>query len=92
MRAAKAPGAEGSAGKLRHALSYKAVARAVHAAHGLDGLLADDSSIEQLLIAPSMSIRGGSDEIQRNIIGERVLGLPKDPFRDTDIPWNQRRQ
>ena len=40
---------------------------------------------QRALSAPSASIAGGTDEIQRGIVGERVLGLPKEPRTDRDV-------
>ena len=56
---------------------------------GADALLTGtgsprDGIIAEILVSvPAISIAGGTDEIQRNIIAERVLGLPKEPRFDT---------
>ena len=86
-------GPEGSIGKL--AASHVArLSNQVHTLiHGADAMLTGEDSpldgviAEVLVSTPAISIAGGTDEIQRNIISERVLGMPKEPRNDTDRPF-----
>lgn len=84
-------GPEGSGHKLRTSAFAKQRAYLIKSAFGAQGMLTDHYGHDDFLTAPSQSIRGGTDEIQRNIVGERVLGLPADARTDKDVPWTKSR-
>jgi len=85
------PGPEGSLGKLLWTEGMTEMGEVIGDILGAK-LLADTGEWgtyewnEHLLGAPGYRIAGGSDEIQRNIVGERVLGLPREPRSDSG-PW-----
>ncbi|MDQ1521739.1 MAG: hypothetical protein QOI55_2812, partial [Actinomycetota bacterium] len=82
------PGPEGSGLKLRAATAFKVYADVAMRILGADAMCDPTGEWQTLfLTAPSLSIRGGTDEIQRNIVGERVLGLPAEPRVDRGIPF-----
>ena len=87
-------GPEGSIGKLLWSDSMRKITEVASLLLG-PALTADTGEWgtfqwnQHVLGAPGYRIAGGSDEIQRNIIGERVLGLPSEPRVDRDIPFNQ---
>lgn len=73
--------------KLRMADTLKASTSLALEMQGPAGMLADGEWATTFLTAPSLSIRGGTDEIQRNQIGEQALGLPREPAVDRDVPF-----
>jgi alkylation response protein AidB-like acyl-CoA dehydrogenase len=95
LKSGKAPGPEGSIAKLAGALLSKRSSDLGIAIAGPAGQawLPDDRRgprwAQQVLSSPSSRIAGGTDEIQRNIIGERVLALPKEPQVDRDQPFRE---
>ncbi len=90
------PGPENSIAKLVNASKQQDIARFGLDLMGQAGLTIDDDLVEAhamfqsaLLSSPSLRIAGGSDEILRNIIAERVLGLPPDIRADKGMPFNK---
>ena len=101
LRKMGAPGPEGSVAKLAFAeLNQDIYEFCVHLM-GADGMLYGDYSMRRpeevsltagdprhlFLRSRANSIEGGTSEVLRNILGERVLGLPGEPRTDRDLPW-----
>jgi alkylation response protein AidB-like acyl-CoA dehydrogenase len=99
--AAGQPGPEGSAQKLTFARLNQEITGVELELGGADGLRYDDWTVRRpsevdflartpgyrYLRAKGNSIEGGTSEILRNIIAERVLGLPTEPRIDKDVAW-----
>jgi len=89
----KPQGPEGSLGKLVSSNVARQAARVHTYITGADALLTGEDSpmngvIAEILVSvPATSIAGGTDEIQRNIISERVLKMPKEHSVDTNKPF-----
>jgi alkylation response protein AidB-like acyl-CoA dehydrogenase len=56
---------------------------------GPDGLLRPGTWQHQWLFAPAWHIAGGTDEVQKNVAAERVLGLPAEPRSDRELPFEE---
>ena len=89
--AGRPPGPEDSGSKLRGTAMIKRLANLGVQMEGPAATVAadDDEWMSMFLMSPSLSIRGGTDEIQHNILGERVLGLPPEPRVDKDKPFSE---
>ncbi|MDQ1511602.1 MAG: hypothetical protein QOG50_3446 [Actinomycetota bacterium] len=99
------PGPEGSISKLAFSSLNKAVYEWCIDALGPAGIVdydytfrrptealldgAPGSARKLFLRSRANSIEGGTSEIMRNILGERILGLPGEPRVDRDVPWSQ---
>jgi alkylation response protein AidB-like acyl-CoA dehydrogenase len=89
------PGPENSIGKLVAGSMVQDVAMYALDLQGAAGVLSGEQAElagkfqAMLLRAPGTRVEGGTDEIMRNIIAERVLGLPGDIRVDKDVPFNQ---
>jgi alkylation response protein AidB-like acyl-CoA dehydrogenase len=90
------PGPENSIAKVVNASKLQEIAAFGMDLLGAAGIVMDPELVplhalfqEALLYSPGLRIAGGTDEILRNIIAERVLGLPADIRVDKDKPFNQ---
>ena len=90
------PGPEASMGKLVAGNMMQDIAKYAMDLQGHGSVLVDPAVAEgaarfqaMLLRSPAVRIEGGTDQILRNIIGERVLGLPTDMRADKGMPFNE---
>ncbi|WP_431911014.1 acyl-CoA dehydrogenase family protein [Nonomuraea jabiensis] len=81
------PGARGSAAKLLLAELTMFQADLATRLAGPEAVLGDSPLAHAISLAPAMSLGGGTNEIMRNIVGDRVLNLPPEPRVDKTVPF-----
>ncbi|MGW6495395.1 acyl-CoA dehydrogenase family protein [Nonomuraea angiospora] len=81
------PGARGSAAKLLLAELTMFQADLATRLAGPEAVLGDSPLAQAISLAPAMSLGGGTNEIMRNIVGDRVLNLPPEPRVDKTVPF-----
>jgi alkylation response protein AidB-like acyl-CoA dehydrogenase len=94
LKAGRAPGPGGSLGKLHGAKIATMVRALTGDVVGMELAAWEpgtkgDQWARGVLTAFQANIAGGTDEIQKNIIGDRVLGLPREPSVDRGVPFNE---
>ena len=88
-------GAEGNLAKLAMSELVRRSRDVGNLIIGADGMLSSSASSfdgrvqEATIFSPAPSIYGGTDQVQRNIVGERVLGLPKEPGPSKETPFKE---
>jgi alkylation response protein AidB-like acyl-CoA dehydrogenase len=80
------PGATGSVRKLLGMRHAQEIAELCWSMQGPEGALGSSPWARQVLLTRALTIGGGTTDIQLNIIGERILGLPRDPEPPTGEP------
>ena len=83
----KVPGPEGSLGKLTGVMAASAGCDLVLDVLGPDALESGSEWYERMCHLPAARSAGGTEEVLRTIVGERVLGLPEEPRLDKNVPF-----
>jgi alkylation response protein AidB-like acyl-CoA dehydrogenase len=83
------PTAESSVMKLALARVMTRAAEAAMKALGPGALARRGFWQNEFLFAPAWHIAGGTDQVQKNVCAERVLGLPRDPHDLRDVPFDE---
>ncbi len=92
LAAGEIPSAEGSIAKLAMVQALTGAAEAALSLLGPAAMAYEGRWRNLFLIVPGIRIGGGTDEVQKNMVAERVLGLPRETDESRELPWNRIRR